>query len=107
LPGISAGRIRTAVFVLAIFPYAIPTSQHGFHFPRDLPDHKCKAYEDACTNGDYGCDAVTTFDTGSYLFNRFERYIATDGKELPTDLCISRNDCDFLVPPPPERPTGR
>ena len=91
----------------AIFPYAIPTGQHGFPFPGDLPDRKRKACREACTAGDCGCDTVTTFDTGSYLFNMFGRYIATDGKELPTDQCLSRNDCDFLVPPPPERPTGR
>lgn len=91
----------------AIFPFAIPTGQHGFPFPGDLPDRKTKQCEDACTAGNCGCDTVTTFDTGSYLFNMFGRYIATDGKELPTGDCLGTNDCEFLTPPPPERAPGR
>lgn len=91
----------------AIFPFAIPTGQHGFPFPGDLPDRKVKQCQDACTQGDCGCATVTTFDTGSYLFNMFGRYISTDGTELPTEACLGTNDCAFLAPPPPERAPGR
>ncbi|MCC6620632.1 MAG: hypothetical protein IT385_05225 [Deltaproteobacteria bacterium] len=91
----------------AIFPYAIPTGQHGFPFPGALPDERRAACEAACTTGDCGCATVTTFDTGSFLFNMFGRYLATQGRELPTDLCLSRNDCSFLLPPPEPRAIGR
>ncbi|MFO0749353.1 MAG: hypothetical protein U1F43_27355 [Myxococcota bacterium] len=107
-PGLGEGPFNAdGGYSAAIFPYAIPTGQHGFPFPGDLPDRKKAACVAACTSGDCGCDSVTTFDTGSFLFNMFGHYLATDGRELSTDLCLSRNDCAFLVPPPDERPAGR
>ncbi|MCC6620305.1 MAG: hypothetical protein IT385_03575 [Deltaproteobacteria bacterium] len=94
-------------FSAAIFPYAIPTGQHGFPFPGDLPDRKKAQCLDACTEGGCGCDEVTTFDTGSFLFNMFGRYVATDGRELSADPCLGTNDCDFMLPPPAPRAIGR
>ena len=76
-----------------IFPYPIPTGQHGFPFPGMLIDEAQKICSEACPEGeDCECgniDATQTFDVGSYLFNMFGRFLSTNGTELPTDMCMS------------------
>lgn len=91
----------------AIFPYAIPTGQHGFAFPGGLIDQARKDCKAACADGDCGCNQVTTFDVGRFLFNMFGRYMATNGMELPAGDCLVVDDCGFIAPVPPQRPSGR
>ncbi|HIA05075.1 MAG TPA: hypothetical protein EYN66_24795 [Myxococcales bacterium] len=95
----------------SIFPYPIPTGQHGFPFPGVLIDEARKICSDACAEGeDCECDkidATQTFDVGSYLFNMFGRFLSTNGTELPTDMCMSLDNCSFLKPAPEPREPGQ
>lgn len=89
----------------AIFPYPVPEGQHGFPFPGQLPDRAIEQCEANCAEGDdCDCQNVETFDTGTFLFNAFGRYLQTNGAEMNVDLCNSRADCDYVVAPLPTRP---
>ncbi len=83
----------------AIFPLPIPTGQHGFPFPGQLPDQARKDCEAAC-EGECSCDEVVTFDTGNFLFNMLGEYFRTNGRVLSPDLCHSRGDCASTLPVP-------
>jgi len=98
---------RRGGYSAAIFPYAIPTGQHGFPFPGGLIDLERKWCAEACTEDDCGCDTATTFDVGRFLFNMFGRFMATDGMELPNDPCLGIDDCGFVPEKPPARPAGQ
>lgn len=90
----------------AIFPYPIPEGQHGFPFPGQLPDRGIEECEAACTTPPCGCRDAVYFDTGTYLFNVFGRYVRTGGRELSIDECNGDNSCDDLLEPPPLRPNA-
>ena len=87
----------------AIFPYPVPTGQHGFPFPGQMTDQALRQCTDQCTSDDCGCDDVQTFDTGFFMFNMLGRWFGSHAREMPTDLCLSSNDCSFL----PARPQLR
>jgi hypothetical protein len=86
----------------AIFPFPIPTGQHGFPFPGQLPDRAREACEQEC-DGDCSCDDVDTFDIGRFLFNMIGEYFRSGGTVFRADLCHSRGDCAYELPTPPER----
>jgi hypothetical protein len=85
----------------SIFPYAVPGGQHGFAFPGEMTDEVKEDCRRACgePNG-CGCEALQPFDIGFYMFNMLGRYFSTAGRELPTDLCASRDDCSWKQSPP-------
>jgi hypothetical protein len=89
----------------AIFPYPVPQGEHGFAFPGGLPDEAIKNCRRACPEGE-NCDCanVTTFDVGSFMFNQLGRWFRSNAREVPTDLCLSRNDCEWETDPPAFRP---
>lgn len=91
----------------SIFPYAVPTGQHGFAFPGEMTDDVKRDCRNACTdpNG-CGCEELQPFDIGFFMFNMLGRYFASGGKELPTDLCNSRDDCTWHQPAPQPRDTA-
>ena len=95
----------------AIFPYAVPTGQHGFPFPGEQLDQRRKPCRDECrnTHGDRtgvacGCDQLTTFDTGFFMFNVLGKYFKSGGMAVDFDLCNSSDDCDGIPAAPPARP---
>ena len=88
----------------AVFPYPIPTGQHGFAFPRAQIDQLRERCAQSCPAGeDCGCDDAVTFDVGMFMFNMLGRYLASGGTVLDDDLCNSRDDCPGTKPPPPAR----
>ena len=91
----------------AIFPYNVPTGQHGFDFPGGMTDKARKACAEACTEteGDNpcGCTTLQTFDIGFFMMNMVGRYFTSGGMKLSADLCQSRNDCPEL----PDAPAAR
>ncbi len=90
----------------AIFPYNVPTGQHGFDMPGAMTDKARKACADQCTEmGDdpCGCSKLETYDVGFFMMNMIGKYFSSGGTELSTDLCQSRNDCSYLSPLPPAR----
>jgi hypothetical protein len=90
----------------AIFPYPIPTGQHGFAFPGEQTDTARRRCERACTTeGGCGCENASTFDLGRFMFNMLGGYFASGGKQLSIDRCNARGDCEGFKPPPPKRPT--
>jgi hypothetical protein len=93
----------------AIFPYNVPGGQHGFDLPGGMTDRARKQCLEACTEPEpdpCGCSTLETFDIGLFMMNMMGRYFRSEGKELSSDLCMSRNDCPELVPPPPGRDTA-
>jgi hypothetical protein len=93
----------------AIFPFPEPGGQHGFAFPGVFIDMKRNECNAACETEDCDCGSIDggkVFDIGSYLFNMFSRYLSTDGQELPTDMCLSRDDCSFIKAIPEPREIG-
>jgi hypothetical protein len=90
----------------AIFPYNVPEGQHGFDNPGGMTDRARKVCLEACTEmteNPCGCNTLETFDIGNFMLNMMARYFASDGTELSTDLCMSRNDCADLAEPPADR----
>ncbi len=88
----------------SIFPYPDPDGEHGFDFPGQSNDKARQQCRDACPEGeDCGCSTLEVFDVGWFMFNMMGRYFATDAAEVPTDLCMSRNDCDWIAPVPERR----
>ncbi|MBW2526781.1 MAG: hypothetical protein JRI23_21540 [Deltaproteobacteria bacterium] len=91
----------------AIFPYNIPEGMHAFDFPGLMTDKARDECRAECTETEVddpcGCNGLETFDIGFFMTNLLGRYAQTGGKELPIDRCLSRNDCDFIPPPPPVR----
>lgn len=88
----------------AIFPYAVPTGQHGFAFPGEMTDDARRRCRDTCPAGqDCGCATLATYDVGQFMFNMLGRYFASGGTELVADLCGSRDDCTWRQEPPPAR----
>jgi len=90
----------------AIFPYNVPTGQHGFDFPGMMTDKAREQCREQCTEmgpDPCGCDTLETFDIGYFMMNMVGRYFGSAGHVLSTDLCMSRNDCDNL----PAAPTNR
>ncbi len=93
----------------AIFPFPEPAGQHGFAFPGVFIDMKRKECNDACETDSCDCESIdgsNMFDIGSYLFNMFARYLATDGQDLTTDTCLSSDDCPFIETVPEPREPG-
>ncbi len=95
----------------AIFPFPQPTGQHGFALPGTMTDWARKRCAEDCTTEPADeddkdpckCAELQTFDIGYYFFNMAGRYLRSGGKELATDMCNSRNDCDYV----PEAPQPR
>ena len=91
----------------AIFPFPRPSGEHGFAMPGSFLDKFREACASSC-EGD-ACDACSTldytgrFDIGNYLFNMMGRFLATNGKELPTDACMSSDDCPWMQASPEPR----
>ena len=95
----------------AVFPFPQPEGQHGFRFPGgfvDVARKKCLAGCDKEVTGEApdpcGCKDIEVFDMGTYMLNLAGRFMGTGGKVLDTDLCLSRDDCDYIPPAPPARP---
>jgi hypothetical protein len=89
----------------AVFPYPVPTGEHGFAFPGgqiDTHRDRCRA---ACAAGeDCGCETATTYDVGMFMFNMLGGYLASGGTTISDDPCNSRNDCPGTkLPPAPRR----
>lgn len=90
----------------AIFPYTVPTGQHGFAFPGDEIDQRIKACKAACPEGaDCGCkeEALARFDLGRFMFNMAGRYLASGGLDLSAEPCNGTNTCSWRKPVPEPR----
>ena len=89
----------------AIFPYPVPQGEHGFAFPGGLPDEAIKLCRQQCPEGENcNCASAETFDVGSFMFNQLGRWFKSNAREVPTDLCLGRNDCEWETDPPQFRP---
>ncbi|MGE0324164.1 MAG: hypothetical protein AB7S68_17750 [Polyangiaceae bacterium] len=91
-----------------IVPYTRPEGQHGFDKPGWTADQLIKRCLAECTEtGDdpCGCSSQRTFDIGYFMLNMVAHYFNSDGQTLSSDLCLSRNDCDFIPPIPSARNT--
>lgn len=88
----------------AIFPYAIPTGQHGFAQPGEMIDASRALCRMNCMDmAGCECDGSDGFDVGTFMFNMIGRYLATGGAELSADACQSSDDCDWRLPVPEAR----
>lgn len=90
----------------AIFPYTVPTGQHGFAFPGNEADQFVKRCKAACAEGvDCACDIAYEghYDVGRFMFNMLGRYMSSGGLELTTDLCHGTNTCDYRHAAPEPR----
>ncbi len=91
----------------AIFPMTNLHGQHGFDMPGAMIDGMRKACSESC--GQAGadpcqCEKRTTFDIGSFMQHMIGGFFASNGTEISTDLCMSRDDCPGFQPPPAPRP---
>jgi hypothetical protein len=90
----------------AVFPYNVPTGQHGFAFPGGDMENFAKACLNTCPEGeDCDCDnaGAGRYDVGRFMFNLAGHYMATGGMALEMDQCHSNQTCDYEQPVPPER----
>ncbi|MBI2376089.1 MAG: hypothetical protein HYV07_18995 [Deltaproteobacteria bacterium] len=88
----------------AIFPYAVPTGQHGFDLPGEMTfDARRRCTQRCEVPGTCNCDEYSPFDIGFFMFNVLGKYFASGGKEIDFDLCNSRDDCPGRLPPPEPR----
>ncbi len=90
----------------AVFPFPIPTGQHGFEFPGGLIDVARKMCTEAKKPDCDKLNATNAFDVGSFMFNLMARYLKTGGRDLTADACLSRDDCGFFIAPPKPREKG-
>ena len=87
----------------AIFPFPIPTGQHGFPFPGELPDRATRICQDNCPEGEScGCRNVETFDVGTFMFNMIGEFLKSGGKQVSARPCHSSDTCPDTVGEPPE-----
>ncbi len=91
----------------AIFPYNVPTGQHGFDLPGGMTDKAREQCREACSvegeDDPCSCEDLQTFDIGFFMMNMIGRYFKSGGLKLDADLCQSRNDCQGLPSLPPAR----
>ena len=93
-------------FTASIFPWPRPDGQHGFSFPGGFIDRARDRCKSECVEEDpavCGCETLEVFDIGFYLFNISGRFISSGGTELPSQACMSSNDCSFMPAPPEPR----
>ena len=91
-----------------IVPYTRPEGQHGFDKPGWTADRLIARCLESCTEtgeDPCGCSSQRTFDIGYFMLNMVARYFESDAQTLTADLCLSRNDCDFIPPIPAPRDT--
>lgn len=92
----------------ALFPFPRPEGQHGFAFPGEQIDRARQQCRDACEDeggGDpCGCLERDTFDIGNYMFHLLGRYMASGGKQLDFDRCVTKAGCDGVPTQPSDRP---
>ncbi len=89
----------------SIFPYPDPDGEHGFEFPGQATDTARRICRETCPEGENcSCSSLEVFDVGWFMFNMLGRYFSTDAGEVPTDLCMSSNDCEWLQSVPLNRP---
>ncbi|MBW2526779.1 MAG: hypothetical protein JRI23_21530 [Deltaproteobacteria bacterium] len=90
-----------------IFPFMRPSGKHDAELPGAQIDQVRSQCRDQCTaegDGDpCGCDGLTTFDSGLFMYHMMAHYLATGGTVLTADHCMSRNDCGYLPPVPETR----
>ncbi len=88
----------------AVFPYAIPSGQHGFALPGQMTDwaiELCDPAEQSCATSDV---VGSTYDVGWAMFHLFGAFIL-DGQTNPIQSrCWTKDACNDL-PPTPERRT--
>ncbi len=90
----------------AFFPYGSPYGKHGFDGPGEMIDDKRKHCRRACPEGEEcpECDELTPWDVGNFFFNMMGEFLATNGKTIRTDACMSTQDCSDYAPAPMPRP---
>ena len=100
------------------FGFPRPYGEHGFPLPFELTSRLRERCAADCPEGDdCGCDELTTFDPSFFYLNLMGHFLGTGGRDISTDLCLSRNDCrcdpavdgEFCAgwpDPPPARPTS-
>lgn len=96
-----------------IFPLADPQGRHGFAYPGEERDSARKKAgcglacdPDPELTADDTCSCKSRpFDTGYFMFNMIANYIATEGKVLSEDLCMSKDECEGW-PARPEMRSG-
>lgn len=93
----------------SIFPYPVPTGQHGFAFPGEQTDIARRRCNEACTAAEgCGCDVLRPWDLGHFMFNMLGSYFSSGGTRVSTAGCNATNDCPELpAAPPPERPADQ
>jgi hypothetical protein len=76
------------------FAYARPEGEHGFPLPFELRGRLRDSCGETCPDGeDCGCDTLETFDPALFYFNMIGHYLATGGRDIRVDRCLSSNDC--------------
>ena len=90
------------------FMYGNPQGSHGTDSPGGMIDKARAACEAGCESDDCGCDEVTVFDTGNFLFGMISSYLSSGGTDLFTDACLASWECDDVsdVPTPRRNPDG-
>jgi len=81
----------------ALFALCDAEGSHFFNEPGKLTGQLREDCKKKCTRtggeDPCGCDVLTTFDDGMFLLNMSASYVASGGKTISTDLCMSRDDC--------------
>jgi hypothetical protein len=88
------------------FPYVEPGGKHGFWEPGahvDFLIKRCEAKAAASGGDASACKGKTWFDHGTLIIGMMGHYLATSGKELRMDACLSDWSCADLPPPPKPR----
>ena len=87
----------------AIFPYNVPTGQHGFDLPGGMTDRCIRALPDEQCPAMGACECDGTFDIGYFMLNMVGFYFKSGGNQLRAEPCMSTNDCPDILPPPEPR----
>ena len=85
------------------FFYGNPEGSHGTDSPGGMTDKARRSCEQACEGDDCGCDEVSVFDTGNFLFGLITTYLVSGGSEIVTDSCLADWTCQDVPDVPDER----
>jgi hypothetical protein len=91
----------------SIFTYAVPEGQHGFALPGEQTDQAIAQCEQS---GGTDCQTLVgqKVDVGWYMFHVFGRFLKHGAQQHPLspDACNTRQACNDIPEPPPQRPAG-
>jgi hypothetical protein len=92
----------------AVFPFAIPTGQHGFPLPGEMTDWALAICGERNGAGADVCAVENvvgqTFDIGWFMLHGFAAYFGSGGTVAPFQSgCWTKDACNDIPPAPPPR----